>query len=205
MSVVSTGACSRPRRSVRSRSRRLLSSGPPGACGESESSLTCASVVRARATIARSRSRRRVGKRDEDAVDVLADAQPFEVVGRPEHALAAQRASDELFVVVDEADDHAVGVRAPAELECERESFVGRADDERAQTRALAFTLALQREEPRLESDAAASEEYEQRGDRRRAQQRECRAAYVGEPRDFERGDERADDDGRDDAHRFFD
>ena len=82
---------------------------------------------------------------------------------------------------------------------------VGGADDQRAQTRALAVALALEREQAGLEPDAAAAEKDEQRGDRRRGEQRERHVLDVGVPRERERRGEDADDDGGDDAHRFLD
>ena len=92
-----------------------------------------------------------------------------------------------------------------SELERERDAGVGGADDQRAQTGALAVTLALEREQARLEPDAAAAEQDQQRGHRRRGEDRQRHVLEVGVPREHERRREDAGGRGRDDAHRFFD
>ena len=145
------------------------------------------------------------GQRDHDAVDALAPAHLFEVVRRAEHAQRAHRTADELRVVVDEADDDRVAEGAAFELERQRDAGVGGADDQRAQTCALAVTLTLEREQAGLEPDATAAEEDEQRGDRRRGEDRQGHVLHVGEPRQRERRREDAGGNGGDDAHRFFD
>ena len=148
---------------------------------------------------------RRVGQRDHDAVDALPAAHVFEIVGRAEHAQRAHGSTDELRVVVDEADHDGVAERAAFELERERDAGVGCADDQRSQARALAVPLAFECEEARLEPDAAAAEKDEQRGDRRRGEQRQGVVLHVAVPGERERGREHADRSGRDDAHGFLD
>ena len=69
----------------------------------------------------------------------------------------------------------------------------------------LAVALALEREQAGLEADAAAAEQDQQRGDRRRGEDRQRHVLEVGEPRERERRREDAGGRGGDDAHRFFD
>src|SRR5260370_1262804 len=85
----------------------------------------------------------------------------------------SSRSSNELQVVVDEADGLRVAERTPFELERERDALVGRADDQRAQSRPAAVPLPFEREQPGLEPDATATQENEQRGHWRGAEQRQ--------------------------------
>ena len=148
---------------------------------------------------------RRIGQRDQDAVDLLGAANALDVGGRPEDAQRTNRSTDELRVVVDEADDDGVAERAAFELERERDALVGRADDERAQSCAAAVTLTLEREQPGLEPDAAATQENEQRGNRRGAEQWQRHVPYVGVPRELEGRYEDARGDRGDDPHGLLD
>ncbi len=193
MSLGSTGACSRPRRSVRSRSRSVLRSGSPSVSDAPARTFTCASVLSARASISLRRTRDASGS----AITMRSTRSFAHTDSRswvvPSTRKRADRAADEAGVVVDEADDLRVAERACFELERERDARVGRADDQGAEPCGLAVTLAFEGEEARLEADAAAPEQDQQRRDRRRGEERQRRVLDVGDPRQREGGCERTD------------
>ena len=193
MSPGSTGACSRPRRSVRSRSRRLLQQRRAVEVGRAREDLHLRVGLRARAP----RSRRVVRATRRAARSGCGrSARPCRPRSRssvvPSMRSAADRTADELRVVVDETDDDRVAERAPLELERERDARSVAPTMSVRRRRVRAVTLTLEREQPGLEPDAAAAEQDEQRGDRRRGEQRERHVAYVGVPGELERRDEDA-------------
>ena len=108
------------------------------------------------------------GQRDEDPIDVVCDAQGLEVVGSAEDGDAANGPADEVDVVIDEGHDVdvAAGLRV-GELVGERGARAPRPDDQRPDGLVVAGALPLEREEPRLEAHATATEEDQQRGRRR--------------------------------------
>ncbi|MDQ1467510.1 MAG: hypothetical protein QOH10_1925 [Actinomycetota bacterium] len=77
--------------------------------------------------------------------------------------------------------------------------------DEGPQSFAATVPLALEREQPGLEPDAAAPEENEERGNRRRAQQGQRHVPYVGVPGELEGRHEDAGGDRGDDSDRLLD
>ena len=178
MSLGSTGACSRPRRSVRSRSRRLLRSGSPSESDGPGEHLHLRVGLAARAP--RSRRAARVtrpaarSRRDRCAPvgTRLRGRRSCRARATPRTERPTSWASSSTKPTTTESPN----VRR-FELERERDTGVGGADDQRAQTRALAVTLTLEREQAGLETDAAATEKDQQRRDRRRGEDRQASCA----------------------------
>ena len=170
------------------------------------STFTCASVFSARATIACVSSRRAFGSAisTRSIVVLLADA--LEFVGRAEHAHAAHRATAQVGVVVDETDDEGVAVHAAHELARECCAGVAGSDDQRPElVVGLHRALSFEREQPRLETNATAAEQDQQRGDRWGREHRERAVAELVDDDQLDRGSDRAAGDCEHDARGFLD
>ena len=148
---------------------------------------------------------RAVRLRDEDAIDAELPADLLEVVGRTEHRDPTERASGELRVVVDESDHGRIGEGTSVQLERERHADVSRADDDGTHPVRLAGALSFQREQARLEANSTGTDEDQQRGDRRCAEEGEADTAQVRDPRQLEGRGKRSQRAGGEDAQRLVD
>ena len=138
------------------------------------STFTCASVFSARVTIACVSSRRAFGSAIRMRSISCVSTDLLEIVRVAEHPHAAHRAPANVGIVVDEADDLRVAVRAAGEFACQRHARVPGADDQRSQTVVgLRRALTFECEQARLEPNATAPEQHDQCGDRRRRENRE--------------------------------
>ncbi len=146
---------------------------------------------------------RRVRERDQNSIDLPLPADLLKRAGRAEHGDRPERETRQRCVVVDESDHGAE--RASVQLERERYADISGSDDDRSRSLCRPGTLALQREETSLETNPAAPEQDQERGNGWRAEKGQSYMRHTRGPGELEGGNKGANRYCGDNSHRLFD